>query len=108
MKIKATIIHERLHGLGDRKVADASKWFFKTGPGQYGEGDQFIGIRVPQLRKLAGEYRSVQPEEALSLLQSPFHEARVLALLILVGKFQKAEEARRQIYQSYLAHTKFI
>src|ERR1041385_6117636 len=98
MNTMATMIHERLQQLGDQKVAESSQWFFKTGPGQYGEGDQFIGLRAPQLRKLAGEYRGVRTEDALSLLQSPFHEARVLALLILVGQFQKAAEARRQIY----------
>ena len=108
MKAKATMIHDHLHALGDRKVAESSLWFFKTGPGQYGEGDQFIGIRAPQLRKLVREYRGVEIKDALSLLQSPFHEARALALLILVSQFEKQAEARRQIYRDYLAHTQFI
>lgn len=108
MTVIATVIHERLHKLGDRKVAESSKWFFKTGPGQYGEGDHFIGLRVPKLRTLAREYRGIETEDALSLLQSPFHEARLLALMILVGQFEKAEEIRKQIYRDYLAHTQFI
>lgn len=108
MKITAAQIHERLRELGDRKVAEVSQWFFKTGPGQYGEGDQFIGLRAPQLRALGREYRGINTEDALSLLQSPLHEARSLALLILVGKFEKEAETRRQIYRAYLAHTKFI
>jgi len=108
MNTTATMIHERLQQLGDRKVAESSQWFFKTGPGQYGAGDHFIGLRAPQLRELAREYRGINAEDALSLLQSPVHEARSLALLILVSKFAKEKEARRRIYQDYLAHTKFI
>jgi 3-methyladenine DNA glycosylase AlkD len=108
MKPMAAMIHDRLHQLGDGKVAESSRWFFKTGPGEYGEGDHFIGLRAPQLRQLAREYRGVTIADALSLLRSPVHEARSLALLILVGKFDKEKEARKQIYQDYLTHTKFI
>ncbi len=108
MTAMATLIHERLQQLGNRKVAEVSLWFFKTGPGQYGEGDQFVGIRAPQLRALGRKYRSIDTADALSLLESPIHEARSLALMILVSKFEKEAETRRQIYREYLAHTKFI
>jgi 3-methyladenine DNA glycosylase AlkD len=96
----------RLHALADEKVAEGLRRFFKTGPGQYGEGDQFLGIKVPTLRKLAREFRSLPLEGARNLLHSGHHEARLLALLVLVGSFEKGGPAsRRAIYDLYLANT---
>ena len=83
--------------------------YFKTGPGQYGEGDLFRGIRVPVLRKLslAGQAMSLAQTELL--LQGSYHEDRLLALLILVRKFAKADEAGKAfIYHMYLGSTRFI
>lgn len=83
--------------------------YFKTGPGQYGEGDLFRGIRVPVLRKLslAGQAMSLAQTELL--LRSSYHEDRLLALLILVRNFAKADEAGKTvIYRLYLAGTRFI
>jgi len=83
--------------------------FFKTGPGQYGEGDLFRGIRVPALRKLAKAHQGIPVEQAQQLLQSAYHEDRLLALLILVLKYTKASEAERSgIYTLYLDHTRYI
>jgi len=80
--------------------------FFKTGPGEYGEGDRFLGVRVPRIRALAREFRDLSLEESLNLLQSPWHEARLLALIIMIGKFQRGGAVeRRSLYESYLANT---
>jgi len=109
MSTTASVIHERLQQLGDQQVAASSRWFFKTGPGQYGEGDLFLGIRVPQLRSLATEYQHLGTDDVLDLLRSSFHEERLLSLLILMRQFERADEAtRKQIHQAYLAHTEFI
>jgi len=102
-------IRKELRRLADREIAEHSQRFFKTGKGQYGEGDRFLGIRVPALRKIARQYREVSVEEACRLLESPFHEERLLALFLLVGLFSKADdERRRAIYELYLANTRFI
>jgi 3-methyladenine DNA glycosylase AlkD len=103
---------KKLQALGDRDIAAHSQRFFKTGKGQYGEGDRFLGIRVPTIRKYVGEYRTLPLEETLELLKSPFHEARLLALLILVAKFSAANQSssadQEAVYRSYLGHTKYI
>ena len=97
-----------------RAEADASdashlQRFFKTGPGQYGEGDRFLGVRVPALRRLARTYRDLPVEDALDLLQSKWHEERLLGLLLLVAVYQRGENERRQaVYDAYLAHTRHI
>src|SRR6185503_14625334 len=70
--------------------------FFKTGPGQYGEGDKFLGLRVPTLRTFAHKYRSLPPSDALVLLQSKWHEERLLGLLLLVGLYQRGQSADKQ------------
>lgn len=83
--------------------------YFKTGPGQYGEGDIFRGIRVPAVRKLAGKHRHISLEDADALLHSPYHEDRLLALLILMRKYGAADEAgRAAIYKLYLGRTNYI
>lgn len=102
-------LQKRLKALGDPRVAESSRRFFKTGPGEYGEGDRFRGIRVPVLRGLSKEYQSITLPEAGRLLASPFHEDRLLALLILVRLFSRGDEALREaIYRLYLKHTRFI
>ena len=83
--------------------------FFKTGPGQYGEGDLFRGIRVPVLRRLSKEYQLIPLEHVVSLLQSAYHEDRLLALFILVLKYAKNNEGMREIiYSLYMGNTAFI
>ncbi len=92
--------------LGSEERATAAQWFFKTAPGEYGEGDIFLGIDAPTLRKLAKEYKAIRSEEVLKLLKSKFHEERALALLILGLQFAKAiEPERKEIYDFYLANT---
>lgn len=97
----------RLRKLANPQDAANLQRFFKTGPGEYGEGDVFLGIRVPAIRELAREFRGqVAVEEAVALLQSEVHEARMLALFLLVDVFQRGDESvRREVYRTYLAQT---
>ncbi len=80
--------------------------FFKTGPGEYGEGDLFRGVTVPDLRKLARCWKQVPLEEMLVLLQSPYHEDRFTALCLLIHLFQHGHE--HIVYRAYLDHLPFI
>src|SRR3989344_6314230 len=83
--------------------------FFKTGKGEYGEGDKFIGVTVPNSRKVAKKFADLSLSEAAKLLASGIHEERLIALLIIVGQFQKADEKEREkIYNFYLKNTKHI
>lgn len=107
--MKAQEIQTRLERLGDPEKAQIHQRFFKTGPGEYGAGDVFLGIRVPETRKLAGEYQTLSLPETIKLLQSPLHEARQLALFILVRAYGKGDAAlQEQIYHLYLQNTRFI
>ena len=102
-------IQKRLKKLGNKKHAAISQRFFKTGPGEYGEGDVFIGIRVPVLRKLVKEYSELSVEDAAVLLRSQIHEERLFALLLLVRLFSKGDDVRRTIiYDTYLENTAFV
>jgi 3-methyladenine DNA glycosylase AlkD len=83
--------------------------FFKTGPGEYGEGDRFRGIRVPALRAMVREYAALSHEDTLELLQSAWHEERLLALLLMVNAHTNADaRSQASIFKAYLAHTRFI
>lgn len=85
--------------------AKASAWFFKTGPGQYGEGDRFIGVTVPEQRTVAKQFRDLPLAEIERLLESPIHEHRLTALLILVGQYQRADaKAKKRVLDFYLDH----
>jgi 3-methyladenine DNA glycosylase AlkD len=100
-------IEKQLRELGDEATAAQSMKFFKTGPGQYGEGDRFLGIRVPVLRKLAKEMIDTPLDDVVELLQSPFHEARLLALLMMVYQAKRGD-GRAALYRAYLANTAAI
>jgi 3-methyladenine DNA glycosylase AlkD len=90
-------------------VAQSSQWFFKTGPGQYGEGDRFLGVRVPELRKFARQFGSLRLPGVASLLRSKYHEERLLALLILVRQYGRGDDDEREpILRFYLDHLRFI
>jgi 3-methyladenine DNA glycosylase AlkD len=102
-------VQKALRKLGDKEKAKVLQRFFKTGPGEYGEGDVFLGVTVPQLRKLAKEYRHMTITELTQLLASSVHEERLLALLMLVYAYGKGGDAKKkEIYTTYLKHTTFI
>jgi len=82
--------------------------FFKTGKGQYGEGDIFLGITVPESRRLAIKYTHLPLKDIELLLSSKIHEERLIALLLLVHNYKKHPEKREEIYNFYLKNTKFI
>jgi 3-methyladenine DNA glycosylase AlkD len=77
--------------------------FFRTGPGEYGEGDRFLGLTLPQIRQLAKDFKDLPLDEIEALLESPWHEARVVAVVLLAEQYRKADErARARIYKLYL------
>lgn len=105
----ASALMAELHALADPEAAAGLQRFFKTARGQYGEQDRFLGIRVPELRKIAGKHRTIHIHDAGRLLRTPYHEARMLALLILIRQFAKGSpEDRTAIYNLYMAHTEHI
>ena len=105
----ATEIRACLRSLADPSIAEHSQRFFKTGKGEYGEGDRFLGIRVPVIRKQVRKHRALSTDETMLLLKSPFHEERLFAVLMLVDKFAQADEpARKEIYDLYLANSSYV
>src|SRR5262245_7600493 len=103
------LIKTKLQSLGDKHRARILQDFFKTGPGEYGEGDLFLGIRVPILRNLAKEYQSLPLDKVERLLKSAFHEERALALMILLRVYSKGDDSlKKSVYEIYLSNTKFI
>jgi 3-methyladenine DNA glycosylase AlkD len=102
-------IRKEIKRLADPEKAKILQRFFKTGPGQYGEGDVFAGITVPVTRKLVRKYCDLPLGDAAELLKSPIHEERLLALLILVEKARRGDDAtRKRIYALYLKNTRTI
>src|ERR1043166_4112024 len=98
-------LRQRLRRLGDPKDATFLQRFFKTGPGEYGEGDQFLGIRVPAVRRLAGEFRDLPLHDVDTLLHEPWHEARLLAVVLLSDAYPRGTpKERAAIYRLYLRH----
>jgi 3-methyladenine DNA glycosylase AlkD len=91
------------------RLARSLALFFKTGKGEYGEGDQFCGITVPELRKIAKRYLHLGLTDLKKLLGSRLHEHRVTALEILVFQYEAADESRKQkLFDFYLRHTRYI
>jgi len=85
------------------------KSFFKTGPGQYGEGDQFLGVKVPDTRRIVRESDPLEKSDIVSLLRSPIHEERLLALLILVRRYERGDTtAREAAVKLFLAEARFV
>jgi len=109
MKLSDQIIDE-LHLLKDEKIAEHSQRFFKTGKGQYGEGDIFLGIRVPILRHVSKKYKSIPLDEVKVLIYSKYHEVRLISLYLLVLMFKKSktDEQQKEIYDFYLMHAKQV
>lgn len=107
--MKAENVKNQLLKLGDPVRAVHSLRFFKTGKGQYGEGDKFIGCTVPQTRSVAAMYTNLTLNDVSKLLNDEIHECRLCALVILTNKYSKANELERyEILNFYLANTKRI
>lgn len=99
-------IIKTLEDLGDETIAEHSQRFFKTGKGEYGEGDVFIGIRVPVLRKQVKRFLALDLDEVTHLLESPIHEVRMFGLLLLVERYKKADaDERETLFRIYTAHS---
>lgn len=102
-------VRARLREMGDPETAAFLQGFFQTQPGGYGEGDRFLGIRVPAVRKLVRGLRAAPLDDVLELLRSPWHEERLLALFALVDAFERGDEdTRAAIYRAYLEHAAYV
>lgn len=107
--IQAAIIEAELKKHGSKIKAKNNEWFFKTGKGQYGYGDKFIGTSMPELRIIAKKYIDTELSEIQNLLNSEFHECRMAGLIILTYQFEKADEQKQKnIYNFYIKNTKRI
>jgi len=103
-------LREDLRQAANPQKAKILQRFFKTGPGEYAEGDIFLGVAVPQTRAIIKKYwREISIKETEILLHDKIHEERLAALLILVEKFEKGDEpSRKEIFNLYLANAKFV
>jgi 3-methyladenine DNA glycosylase AlkD len=109
MKHSLSEIQTELRKLADKEIAEHSRRFFKTGKGQYGEGDVFLGIRVPVLRQTAKKYISAPLSVCQGLLKSKYHEERLFALILLVLAYKKADpDGQKRIYDFYLGNTRYV
>ena len=107
--MKAEVVSAALREIADPVIAEHSQRFFKTGPGEYGEGDLFLGIRVPVIRELVKRFAGISRTQIVRLLKSEWHEERLCALLLLVQAYSAGDDAHRQaIYTTYLKHTRYI
>lgn len=102
-------VMRELDALADAKKAKILSGFFKTGKGEYGEGDVFLGVKVPEQRIVAAKFRGMELIEIEKLLESKIHEHRLTGLLILVDDFKKADDnGRKKTFEFYLENTKKI
>lgn len=102
-------VQKALRKVATKERAKVNAWFFKTGKGQYGEGDVFIGVTVPECRRVARLFRTLPLKEIALLLKSSVHEDRLTALLILVRRYEHAAVLEKQrIYTFYLRYRKYV
>jgi 3-methyladenine DNA glycosylase AlkD len=105
ISMKSADTKKALKKLSSKKRAESNAWFFKTGKGEYGEGDKFIGVTMPNIRKVVKEFKNLSLSEIEKLLKSKIHEERMCGLLILVEQFN---ESPKEIYKFYLKNIKGI
>jgi 3-methyladenine DNA glycosylase AlkD len=98
-------LQKEIRSLADPKRAKNFAWFFKTGPGQYGEGDKFLGLNTPQMRTVSKKFKNLPLSDIQKLIKSPYHEERSIAIQILVHQFPQNPKT---IYDFYLKNTKYI
>ena len=102
-------IRRDLKKLENKEKAEIISNFFKTGKGEYGEGDVFLGITVPEQRKIARRYLDIELNELNELLSSEIHEYRLTALLLLVEKYKKSDNVfKKEIFEFYLRNTSYV
>ncbi|MDH5359906.1 MAG: DNA alkylation repair protein [Gammaproteobacteria bacterium] len=102
-------IHAEIKALGNSEYAVRMQSYFKTGKGEYAEGDRFLGIRMPVLRATIKKYKHISIDEAFEVLTSRYHEVRMFALLLLVELFKSANEKdKKKIFSGYLHNTQYI
>lgn len=102
-------IQKQLESYSTPEKKEFLPYFFKTGKGQYGEGDKFLGVVVPDTRKIAKQYKHIDFKDVSELFKSEYHECRLCALLILIEKFKKSDEKdRKAIFDFYLSNTRYI
>ena len=109
MKQLTKTITNRLQALSDAEKREIFPKFFKAGKGEYGEGDRFLGVTVPNIRAIAKLHKDISIEEIRDLIQSEWHEVRLCALIIMVEKSKKKDEAlRKELFNLYLSQTERI
>ena len=102
-------LRSELKKYSSSEKADKNAWFFKTEKGQYGYGDKFIGVTMPEQRIVAKKYPDLTLNDIEKLLTSPIHEERSVALIILCKQFEKGDDKRRdEIFEFYVSHSKYI
>jgi 3-methyladenine DNA glycosylase AlkD len=108
--MKFSELKTTLRAIASPERAAVNRSFFKMGPGEYSEGDLFLGIRIPDLRALVKKADAVSLREALALLRSEWHEERLMALLLMERRFERAvkEDEREKIVKAYLANTRWV
>jgi 3-methyladenine DNA glycosylase AlkD len=107
--VDASNVIKKLKSIADPQIAAHSSRFFKSGPGEYGEGDRFLGIRVPEIRKQVKVFKSVSLDTCNELLHNPFHEIRLFAVLMLVSHYQRGDsEQQATIYSLYLSNSRWV
>jgi len=109
MKQITKTITSELQALTNAEKREIFPRFFKAGKGEYGEGDRFLGVTVPNIRAIAKLHKDISIEEIRELIQSEWHEVRLCALIIMVEKSKKKDEAlRKELFNLYLSQTKRI
>ena len=109
MSKRVTELRMKIKSLASPDISKTMQWFFKTGKGDYGEGDIFVGLKVPTQRKLAREFNHLKLSELKILLGSKVHEERLISLFILVDKYEKGDDRDKdQIFSFYLKNIKRI
>lgn len=107
--ITITGVRQALQQYASPDRAKVNQWFFKTGKGEYAEGDRFIGVTVPQIRSVAKRFQNLPLAQILKLLPSKIHEERLLALLILVTQFKRRDiNTQKQIADIYLSNLQYV
>jgi 3-methyladenine DNA glycosylase AlkD len=107
--VTATQMRAELRALGNKDIAAHSAGFFKAGKGEYGEGDRFLGIRVPILRQQVRRFREAPERSVFAMLRSKYHEERLFAVLLLVEQYKRGDAAARaRIYDHYLANRRYV